>query len=215
MFMSKPRVLIMIIASNFVACKSEIKVDGQNIQNTTIKSPAVRTSKGEPIEVKDAVVGDRVYFQTRTPIVLNIRDTLLSSGQTFSLINKTMTQTLIKDQAFGIAEPFFGLSDLHQTALETYQKTLTLYPLDNELTGKLTVGPQTLQVLVDDGGDGKYADYNITRKDYSVFAVGSTAFPTAVSRVGGFEVQSSEYVQSVLTNGKHTMSLGLTDMFSR
>lgn len=174
-----------------------------------------RRTHGEPIHIKEGMFSKRSYFQTRNSIVLNLESSVISLGDTFSLFNDSSKKALIENEALEgeLKLSAFQVSQQNSMGLNSYEVSIKIFPTDVSNMGKFVYGENELRLLVDDGKNGKASEYQITRRDFTKFAVGAGSFENNSARYGGLEVAPAGLVRSVLTNGKHTMVLGPVDMW--
>lgn len=203
--------IIFVITTCMTAASCQSKMRVTSVQG---KKP---TSAAEPTEIKDGLNLNRTYVQSRTPITIVISADTMSTGNYFSLLNDSNKKTLVADQAFSLTDEStegFAVTDpAPELELSGYELTLKIYPLDSSFKDKFTVGTNALRVYVKSDSSPKQAKTNLTRKDFSLFALAGGSFTaSAGQRSSGIELYPGTALgQPSVTNGKRVL---ITDPIS-
>jgi hypothetical protein len=203
--------VILITSFGSIGCRSEIKVQKAGGGKLKKKAPP----KGEPISINDSLTVNRSYLQSRQSIALEIKDGILNEGDLYSLINDTKSVKVV-DKAV-VQAGLYGVDLTPNTnfELENTSAWLKFNPYDEGFNSKFDYGTQDLSLKIDDGKSGKLGKFKITRKDFTIFSVGTSSYQTADTRTRRFEGSPATVEKPVLTNGSHTMTLDFVPIISR
>lgn len=205
-------------------CRQGIKANGGSfdkgrLQKLKAAESAVET-KVQPVDIADGFAQERVYFQSRTPIVIAIKPDVAGPGDVFSLFNDSTSKALVSAQSVALTDtstrPGFAIVEPHETyALAPYSLMLTLYPLDPAYAEALGYGDNRLRLLVEDTAGQRQATTVIKRGDFTFIGRGSGTFESQRQRADGLEVRFGEVTKAALTNGENNLTVGRVSSWSR
>lgn len=234
--------ITIAVQAGVLGCRSEISVNGQGAVSEAKKAddeappasevaptasvsilPPSGNDENPPtndLEIPAGLYVTRSYVQSRTPITLMVTPDLGSRGDTFSVYSDA-AQALVTHQTMALYGPYQGrpgsvLALWPEPVPDTTDLSVTLDPLDPELTGKLAYGMNRLRLVVgEETLNPRHAECMLYRGDFGVAAVSRSYFPQGSQRQSGFEAELGLWHQPVVTTSKSTLTLGVIPLLSR
>lgn len=201
--------LLLVTAVFGSGCRAKVSATS----NRTSKASKDPTAKGEPVEIPGSLAAERMFFQSRGVITLDVSSTALQLGEQFSLVNNTTKATLIENESSSLE--LLGdeaMANKGWLLGSGYDVTLRLFLLDPTIRASFAPGENALQLFVDSTGDDKQqtAKTTITLHDFDVQGMTIGCFESGEQRTddgfqGGFELVARSEVTS---GGKAFLSTG-------
>jgi len=209
----------VILAFVHVGCRKQtISINGQSVGSTIDKLKAKNAKNlpngpsGAPIELPNALLASRSYYQTRSVVTLKIESSEVSPGAPIRL----MSDTTLKDLLSGVAGSL-GLQEATADAVPGWETQflsndggfiLRLYPSDPAIASAMNYGENNLKLLVDETTTPKMAVSKIYLKDFPYVQMSFSAFDASMQQQGGFQGSVDYVTGTTITNGSYQMTTG-------
>jgi len=221
---------IVISTTVLPACRSKLKVISKPVTNGGAEVPPSETEdppqdggqttgdippivedqpKATPLEVSGLLSAQRLYYQSRSVISLNISSDGISTNSRFSLFNDTTHETLIENQSldYGLTDDG-NISDYFMVAEAPYDIFIRLYPSASGSRGRFGYGANKLRLLFDDEVKPTFSQSTIYLSDFQFFAFSGISFLTNLQSQQGLQGAIEAWNSPIGTNGVGSLVTG-------